>query len=66
MSLRAFHIFFITLSILLSAGFAAWCFVGTLEQTSFLATLGVISGLSALALLIYFPWFLRKSRGLPS
>ena len=29
-------------------------------------TLGAISGLSAVALLIYFPWFLRKSRGLPS
>jgi hypothetical protein len=57
MSLKTFHIIFIALSILVTAGFAVWTFV---NQTAI--GVGVASAGCALALVVYGIWFIRKSR----
>lgn len=57
MSLRAFHVLFITAAVLLAMGLAKWC----LPDHPFGAavSLGVAMGLIA-----YEAWFLRKTRKL--
>ena len=57
MSLRAFHILFILLAILLAIGCAAWAFV---NETAF--GFGVASCFVAVGLLVYGIWFLKKTR----
>ena len=57
MSLKAFHIIFILLSIVLAMGCAAWSY---LNKTS--ADFGVVSVIVAAGLVIYGIWFLKKSR----
>ena len=64
MSLKAFHIFFITVSVLFSLWFGVWAI------RDFLATdnagtlvLGVISLLASGVLLVYGRWFLQKLKG---
>lgn len=57
MSLKAFHILFIVLSILLSAACAVWAFVNGVEMIFGIACAGV-----AVALIIYGFAFLRKAR----
>jgi hypothetical protein len=57
MSLKAFHILFILLSILLAMGCAAWSY---LNKTS--SDFGVASAIVAASLVIYGIWFLKKSR----
>ncbi len=57
MSLKTFHIVFIVLAILLSAGCALWAFANH-TATGF----GVCSIVVGLALVIYGVWFLKKSR----
>jgi hypothetical protein len=59
MSLKAFHIFFIALSILLSIGCAVWAFATGVE-TAF----GVASVVVAVALIIYGRYFLKKSKSI--
>jgi hypothetical protein len=59
MSLKAFHIFFIVLSILLAGGCAAWGFVNGLAPA-----FGITCAILAIALLAYGIYFLRKSRKL--
>ena len=59
MSLKAFHIFFIVLAILLAAGCAAWGFANGLAP-AFGFTCAGLAG----ALLLYGIWFLKKSRKL--
>ena len=59
MSLKAFHIFFIALSILLSAGCAVWAFANGVEPA-----FGIGSAVVALALVIYGGFFLKKSKGI--
>jgi hypothetical protein len=59
MSLKAFHIFFIALSILLSAGCAVWGFVMGVHPA-----FGISFSLVALALIIYGVSFLKKSKGI--
>ncbi len=59
MSLKAFHIFFIIVSILLAAGCAAWGFVNGLAP-AFGFTCAGLAGV----LLIYGIYFLKKSRKL--
>lgn len=56
MSLRAFHILFILLSILLAIGCAAWSFV---NETAL--GFGVASSVAAVGLVIYGIWFLKKT-----
>ncbi len=64
MSLKAFHLVFITLSVLLAFGFGVWAIAlwrqyGQLSS----AAIGVVSLLIAVGLLGYGVWFWRKLRG---
>jgi hypothetical protein len=65
MSLKSFHVVFITASVLLALTLAAWCFgaigAGGVPRT----TAGGIAAIAAaMALVGYEAWFLRKSRTL--
>ena len=55
MSLRAFHVLFISASVLLALGLAWWCVP---EQP--IGALGAL--VAALGLVGYETWFLRKTR----
>jgi hypothetical protein len=57
MNLRAFHVLFISASVLLALGLGAWC----LPAHPFGATCAVVV---ALALVAYEAWFLRKTKRL--
>lgn len=56
MSLKWFHLVFITLSVALALGFGVWGLVGQY------ATLGLLSLAVAAALVVYEVYFVRKSR----
>ena len=58
MSLRAFHVLFISASVLLALGLGAWCL-----PTHRLAAAAAL--VVALALVVYETWFLRKTRSMP-
>jgi hypothetical protein len=64
MSLKGFHVVFITASVLLAFGFAAWCLVaephpvGTGRLLAGIASIVIGAGLVG-----YELWFLRKMRG---
>ena len=57
MSLKAFHILFITMAILLAVGCAAWSFCNEITPA-----FGIISLLAAVGLLFYGIAFLKKAR----
>lgn len=57
MSLRAFHMVFISASVLLALGLAWWCL--PTQPLGAVAAAG-----TALALVAYETWFLRKTRKL--
>jgi hypothetical protein len=59
MSLRAFHIVFITLSVFLAAGCAWWAFANEAAPA-----FGIVSAAVAVGLVIYEILFLRKTRNL--
>jgi hypothetical protein len=65
MSLRAFHLLFIALSIVLAAFVAAWA-LGQyrVEQSAGYLLAGGVSLASALALAVYASTFQRKTKGL--
>ena len=56
MSLRAFHIFFVTVSILLAFGFGAWELYGYARQGG---TLNVVLGAGSLAAGVALVFYLR-------
>jgi hypothetical protein len=66
MSLKAFHVVFISASVLLAFGFAAWCLGGSPQTVgggrlaAALASAAIGAGLAG-----YEVWFLKKMRGLP-
>lgn len=64
MSLKAFHILFVTISMLMAGGFAAWAIV-QYRATGEVGMLigGVISALLFVAGGFYGRWFLRKLKG---
>ena len=65
MSLKGFHIVFITFSTLLALGIAAWCVWVNLTVGEPVYMAGAIGGfLSAGALLVYGIWFYRKMKRL--
>ncbi len=65
MSLKAFHIVFISVSTVLSAVFALWCFREFSRSESVAAAAGGVLGVLAVAaLLVYGVRFLRRARGL--
>lgn len=63
MSLKAFHIVFITASILLSFGFG-WWLIDSYTVTGNLLELifGVVSGAVGVSLVVYGRYFLRKHK----
>lgn len=63
MSLKAFHIFFISLSILLTIGFAGWEVTRFFESGNLLELLaGVVSLALAILLIVYGMGFIRKMK----
>lgn len=63
MSLKAFHVLFITLAVLMVLGCGAGALSGYLESGAgfyLMAAIGALAG--ALALVGYEVWFIRKSR----
>ena len=65
MSLKGFHIVFITFSILLALGCGAWCIWVDLTTGTRTYLVGAVgSFLAALVLFIYGIWFYRKMKRL--
>ena len=65
MSLKGFHIVFITFSTLLALGCGAWCvWVHVVFGAPAYLTGAIFSFLSATALIIYGIWFYRKMKRL--
>ena len=65
MSLKGFHILFITVSTLLALGVGAWCIRANLAAGAPVYLLGAIgSFIAAVALMIYGVWFYRKMKRL--
>lgn len=66
MSLKTFHVFFISVSVLLCIGFGAWCLTaeGVRGQADYTA-LGLVSLVVAVALIVYEILFLRKFKNTP-
>ncbi len=63
MSLKNFHILFIMIAIITTAGFGFWCFFTEAGKGAPGSTvMGVISLVSAVALVIYGVKFLRKMK----
>ena len=61
MSLKAFHIVFISASVLLAFGFGAWCIDDYRVSGSWhTLVFGIVSGLAGLGLLVYGRYFLKK------
>lgn len=64
MSLKAFHVVFITVSIVLCVGVGLWALREYRAQGDIVTLLaGLFSLASAVILLVYGRWFLRKLRG---
>ncbi len=64
MSLKAFHVFFVCASIILTLGFAAWSTQAYLQTGAAESlVMSVVSFCGALLLGWYGVWFLRKLRG---
>ena len=65
MSLKGFHILFITVSTLLAVGVGGWClWVDSVEGTSAFRIGAICSFIAALALMVYGVWFYRKMKRL--
>ena len=62
MSLKYFHIVFIVMALLVSAGFAAWAFTRYQADTGILM-MGGLSSVTTLVLLAYGMWVKRKWKG---
>ena len=65
MSLKAFHVVFITASILLAFGFGAWSYFDYKDQGKTMDLIYAIgSTLAGIALVIYFKFDLRKLKNI--
>ncbi len=65
MSLKAFHVVFVTASILLAFGFGAWSYSGYKEQGNTADLIYAIgSALAGITLVIYFKIILRKLKNI--
>ncbi len=62
MSLKGFHIFFITIAVLFCAGFSAWAFFG--EGSQGMQIPGAVTAALGAVILIYGVWFVRKKAAL--
>jgi len=64
MSLKAFHILFVAVSVMLTVGFGVWGvreYVLRSDRGSL--ALGLLSFAAAAALVVYGRWFLKKLKG---
>ncbi len=64
MSLRAFHIVFVTLSTLLFVFLAVWAFGFAGEKSVMVTGLGVLGAIGGVGMPVYGVYFYRKSRKL--
>lgn len=65
MSLKGFHLVFITITTLLSFGIGVWClWINSLGPSTGYVIGAVCSFVAALALLVYGCWFWRKMKRL--
>lgn len=64
MSLRAFHIVFVTVSTLLFVFLAVWSLAIARNPTGIITTLGVVSAVCALVMPVYGVFFYRKVRNI--
>ena len=65
MSLKGFHIVFITFSTLLALGIGAWCiWVNLVAGAPIYLAGAVFSFISAITLIVYGIWFWRKMKRL--
>jgi hypothetical protein len=62
MSLRAFHIVFVTVSTLLFVFLAVWALAFARNPTGIITALGVVSAVCALGMPVYGIYFYRKVR----
>ena len=62
MSLRAFHIVFVTVSTLLFVFLAVWAFAFASDRTGTITALGAVSALCALVMPVYGVCFYKKVR----
>ena len=61
MSLKAFHIFFIVMSIAIAVGFGVWATLDFAQSGSWVhLSLGMGSFVASVLLAFYGAWFLRK------
>ena len=63
MSLKWFHIFFVTVAVLLCGGFGLWCLAA--ENASQYRALGIGSLVVGLGLIVYGIMFLKKMKQMP-
>ena len=64
MSLKAFHILFVTVSFLLCVGFGVWAVRQYLADGGFVYLVaGLLSLALCVVLLVYGRWFLNKHKG---
>jgi len=67
MSLKQFHLFFIGIAMMITAGFGYWAFSDfKLTQSLLTLMLSVLSFASTIGLTVYLFWFIRKAKSLPA
>lgn len=66
MSLKGFHVVFVTASALVAFVFAAWCFRAAADPGPGRIAAGATSVLVGFALVAYEAWFVKKMRGVRS
>ncbi len=64
MSLRAFHIVFVTASTLLFVFLAVWSLFFAADRTGIIFGLGVVSAIAAVVMPVYGVYFYRKVRNI--
>lgn len=62
MSLKSFHIVFVTVSTLLFTFLAVWAFAFSPEKTGLIGSLGYVGIAGVLMMISYGVYFLRKAR----
>ena len=66
MSLKAFHIFFVVVSVVLAFGFSIWGFVNFIQNHQWLDLVwGALGVVSAIGLIFYGRFVLRKLKEFP-
>jgi hypothetical protein len=63
MSLKGFHVVFVSASALLAFGFAAWCIRAVPDPGTGRLLSAAASVLAGIGLVVYEAWFLKKMRG---